>query len=251
MFTKRAEDCAQPQSPGSFASGSTRYLLGKPRAEWIANGQKTAGRIRNGWQYGWKSEHTLGGPRHWLVDMPAVRVDEHPFTVPTAAGVYLLSGPDRHLYATLRPPPDPGTAAAYRCAQRSIAPMAGDAVRLSVQPSSGCADQPGEGAVRAPSRGRFRRSRPVHAPATAAAAARSHPNRGSAGAVDAGVQDRSTLAVDALDRHATLSDGTLRPLAAINLLSSGFRSLFRLHAAQRGIGSHHRREVRGGLARVG
>ena len=23
MFTKRAEDCAQPQSPGSFASGST------------------------------------------------------------------------------------------------------------------------------------------------------------------------------------------------------------------------------------
>ena len=87
--------------------------------------------------------------------------------------------------------------------------MAGDAVRLSVQPSSGCADQPGEGAVRAPSRGRFRRSRPVHAPATAAAAARSHPNRGSAGAVDAGVQDRSTLAVDASDRHATLSDGTL------------------------------------------
>ena len=43
----------------------------------------------------------------------------------------------------------------------------------------------------------------------------------------------------------------VRPLAAINLLSSGFRSLFRLHAAQRGIGSHHRREVRGGLARVG
>ena len=46
-------------------------------------------------------------------------------------------------------------------------------------------------------------------------------------------------------------DALFRPLAAINLLSSGFRSLFRLHAAQRGIGSHHRREVRGGLARVG
>ena len=96
-----------------------------------------------------------------------------------------------------------------RCTQRSIAPVARDAVRLSVQPSTGCADQPGEGAVRAPSRGRFGRSRPVHAPAAAAAVARSHPHRGSAGAVDARVQDRSTLTVDALDGYAAISDGTL------------------------------------------
>ena len=39
-----------------------------------------------------------------------------------------------------------------------------------------------------------------------------------------------------------MSATVVRALAAINLPSSGFRSLFRLHAAQRGIGSHHRRE---------
>ena len=50
MFTKRAEDCAQPQSPGSFASGSQykakrcynialqaiEYETADPKREWSA-----------------------------------------------------------------------------------------------------------------------------------------------------------------------------------------------------------------------
>ena len=101
------------------------------------------------------------------------------------------------------------SAAAYCCAQRSIASMARDAVRLSVQPSTGCADQLGQGAVRAPRRGRAGRSRPVYAPGSPPAVARPRPHRGSAGAVDARVQDRSTLTADALDGHAAVADGTL------------------------------------------
>ena len=43
MFTKRAEDCAQPQSPGSFASGSLVKELSL--SSWIASTWK----VLRGW----------------------------------------------------------------------------------------------------------------------------------------------------------------------------------------------------------
>ena len=98
-----------------------------------------------------------------------------------------------------------GTSCAPACG--SDAQVAGDSVRLGVQPSTGCADEFGEGALRTPGRGRAGRPRTVHASGSPAAVARPRSHRGRAGAVDAGVQDRSTLKVDALDGDAAVADG--------------------------------------------
>ncbi len=79
---------------------------------------------------------------------------------------------------------------------------------LGVQPSTGCADEPGEGPRRVAGRGRAGRLGPVHASGSAAAVARPRSHRGRAVAVDAGVQNRSTLKVDALDGDAAVAEGS-------------------------------------------
>ena len=86
------------------------------------------------------------------------------------------------------------------------APVARDALSLGVQPSTRCANQPVDGALRTPRRGRAGRPRPVYASGSPATVARSHPNRGRARAVDAGVHDRSTLTAVASDGLAAVSD---------------------------------------------
>ena len=72
-----------------------------------------------------------------------------------------------------------------------------------------CADEPGEGSLQAVRRRRAGGPRPVQASGSAAAVARPRSHRGRAVAVDAGVQNRSTLKVDALDGHAPVADGSL------------------------------------------
>ncbi len=89
------------------------------------------------------------------------------------------------------------------------APVARDAVRVRLQPSARRAHEPRQDPVRPPRRGRIRGSRPVRAAATEAALDRAHAHRGRAGAIDARVQNRSTLTAHALDRHAAFPDGAI------------------------------------------